>query len=98
MSLISRGRPSPASDSEGGDISIHPDDRPSVARALAALLEGNSRAFCDILYLGLGDRWVDLRQTLANAQCIAILDPEAAEGIEIRDRGRTLAARLSDYR
>ncbi len=69
-------------------------ERNVLARAMDALDRDDSRRFCDILWLGLGDRWTQVLQLLADGRQVRITDHDSADGIRITDRGRALAADL----
>jgi hypothetical protein len=81
---------------QGGELfmSILPEERQPLIHAMTALCEGDSRRFCDLMWLGMGDRWKDVLKALAEARHIRILDGESADGIQVTDRGRVLAADL----
>ena len=70
-------------------------ERGVLARAMGALAQDDSRGFCDILWLGLGDRWQDILKLLADARHVRITDRDAADGVRITQRGRALAANLA---
>jgi hypothetical protein len=70
-------------------------ERSVLSRAMLALVQGDSRGFCDILWLGLGDDWKNALRHLAETRHVRITDGDAADGILITDRGRALASDLS---
>lgn len=74
---------------------LNEHERSVLARAMHALVQNDSRGFCDILWLGLGDRWRDLLNVLAQQRRIRITDGDAADGILITDSGRAMAAGLA---
>lgn len=74
---------------------ISTEERATLAAALAELGRGDSRRFCDLMWLGFGDKWRDLLRSLAERMVVAINDPECTEGIAITERGRVWAASLA---
>jgi hypothetical protein len=74
----------------GGDLELLPGERPHLAAAMKALGQGDSRAFCDILWLGMGDRYRDVLRSLEKGNFVAVVDPDSCEGVQIKDRGRQL--------
>ena len=75
-------------------MAIANEDRGTLREAMEALVGGNSRGFCDVMWLGFGDRWRNVLADLARGGFVAVLDKECNEGIRITDRGRALAANL----
>ena len=75
-------------------MQISHQDREPLAQAMAELNQGDSRGFCDAMWLGFGDRWKSVLGDLAGRGFVAVVDQECNEGIRITDRGRALAATL----
>lgn len=73
---------------------VSADEREPLSRAMSVLSEGDSRGFCDSLWLAYGDRWKKVMRELAEHGFVAVLDQECNEGIRITERGRALAANL----
>ena len=80
----------------GGDVDmlILPNERQALTDAMQALDEGDSCQFCNLMWLGMGDRWRTVLEGLARGDYVRILDCDACDGIEITPRGKTLAADL----
>jgi len=70
------------------------EEREPLSRAMSELTEGDSRRFCDSMWLGFGDRWKRVLKDLTEGGFVAVLDQECNEGIRITDRGRALTANL----
>lgn len=65
---------------------------PALSVALSALQDGDSRAFEDVLWLGLGDQWTSLRDRLIEHGYIA---HDRRSGVyALARRGDTLLARI----
>ena len=96
MSVIARTKAVPSDRPAGGefDTALNGEEKSVLSRAMSALVQGDSRGFCDILWLGLGDRWGELLAALAESRHVRITDGEAADGILITERGRALASDL----
>jgi hypothetical protein len=79
-----------------GDLTMRlsSEERAPLSQAMAELNQGDSRRFCDAMWLGFGDKWRVLLADLASGGYVAIQDQECNEGIRITERGRALAATL----
>lgn len=99
MSVVSREQQVDPEDVQpaGGEtqLTISHAERAILAEALQALLEDDSRRFCDIMWLGMGDRWSIVLADLSRAQYVSIVDRDSADGVRITSRGSALASDLS---
>ena len=69
-------------------MTVRIDERRYLIRAMYQLTFGDSRKFCDLLWLGFGDSWRPTLTDLASRQLITVQQRGDDEIIEITPRGR----------
>ena len=70
------------------------DARKFLIEALCHLTFGDSRRFCDLLWLGYGDAWRPVLADLALRQLITVRQEGHEEHFEITPRGRAWTQQL----
>lgn len=75
-------------------MAVQIDSRKYLIEALCHLTFGDSRKFCDLLWLGYGDSWRPALADLASRQLVTVRQSGDDEVIEITPRGRAWAQQL----
>jgi hypothetical protein len=69
-------------------MTVRIDERQYLIDAMRQLTFGDSRKFCDLLWLGFGDSWRPTLAELAARQLVTVRPSNEGEIIEITPRGR----------
>jgi hypothetical protein len=70
------------------------DEQRILGTALMELASGDARRFLDMMWLGFGDGWTPIVDTLAEKQYLQLPDPDGYDTVKIAERGLRLAQRL----
>src|SRR5678815_4731216 len=74
---VQQGEPANVEPAEGDlAMRVAVEEREPLSRAMSELTEGDSRRFCDSMWLGFGDRWKRVLKDLTDGGFVAVLDQE----------------------
>jgi hypothetical protein len=71
-------------------MTVHINERRYLRQAMQNLTFGDSRKFCDLLWLGFGDQWRPMLSDLVSRQLVRVtMNAEGVEEFEATPRGRS---------
>ena len=70
-------------------MTVQIDERRHLREAMQHLTFGDSRRFCDLLWLGFGDQWRSMLSDLLSHQLVRGRATAEGEQFEITPRGRS---------